>query len=197
MVSMIRWFFSNSAPSSLADSPTGVHKQLLPSSPWSTMHIILLRQEQIGLKISKRVQWRGPGTCCCTCRYSGTWGEDIIAKSQDLTVIFQLACSLHEWKDGYMKPRLFSAALYSRMYWKLNNLIKQLKTNNYHRHKFKASHKDWAQGGRYVFSLPLSFGSWLLPNSHQQRLEDDDFGDHDGYEVMLDLYGVGLWIVWS
>jgi len=80
-----------------------------------------------------------------------------------------LECCLHEWREGYMKARPFSAALYSRTYKSIINLIKKLKTNAYHAQKFQECREEWAQGG-----------------SLQQRSEEDDFEDHVGYQVKLD-----------
>jgi len=81
--------------------------------------------------------------------------DGIVLKSQDLTPALQLECCLHEWKEGYMKARPFSAALYSRTYKTIINLIKKLKTNAYHEHKFQVCREEWAQRGRYVFISAL------------------------------------------
>jgi len=70
-----------------------------------------------------------------------------VARLQELTVALQLECCLHEWREGSMKGRPFSAALYRRTYNTINNLIAQIKTDKYHAAKFKAAREAWAQGG--------------------------------------------------
>jgi hypothetical protein len=92
--------------------------------------------------------------------------DRIITKSSDLTpAALQLECCLHEWREGYMKARPFSAALYSRTYKSIINLIKKLKTNAYHAQKFQECREEWAQGGRYVFISSLG----VSPADHYQQ----------------------------
>jgi hypothetical protein len=99
----------------------------------------------------------------------------------------QLACGLHEWKDGYMKGRPFSATLYSSTYNTIKKLIKKVNADKYHGEKFKTCREEWAKGGRCVSSSSFSVSAAdMSPNSLQLKLDDDDFDDHVGYQVVLD-----------
>jgi len=62
--------------------------------------------------------------------------------------LFQVKCVLDEWRGGQHKNVPFTAQEYRAVYQAIVELIKQIQGNEYHKNKFLAARRSWAQDGK-------------------------------------------------
>ena len=64
----------------------------------------------------------------------------------DVLILLQITCCLHEFQTGSFKAVDFSLSTYGLTYLDVIQLIGKVKANKYHGQRFKKCKKEWARG---------------------------------------------------